>query len=305
MAGNTFVSTRVPSSGSGRATPGKVVTTLEKPETKGSVAVGPGAAAPRISIIIPAMNEARNLPHVLPKLPTDCEIILVDGHSTDETVREAQRLRPDIVVIGQTRVGKGNALACGFAAATGEFIVMIDADGSNDPAEIPRFVAALEGGADFAKGSRFLPGGGSHDISAFRRAGNFWLNKMVNVLYRTRYTDLCYGYNAFRQNCLGVMRLLPPDVEGSNPANMLWGDGFEIETLINLRIAKAGLTVTEVPSFEAVRNFGASNLNAFSDGLRVLRTIRNERKRAQRYQPSVATWPKGEPGLSVVIEEAS
>ena len=95
-----------------------------------------------------------------PQLPTDCEIILVDGHSTDETVRVAQRLRPDIVVIRQTRVGKGNALACGFAAATGDFIVMIDADGSNDPAEIPRFVAALEGGADFAKGSRFLPGGG-------------------------------------------------------------------------------------------------------------------------------------------------
>jgi hypothetical protein len=86
---------------------------------------------------------------------------------------------------------------------------------------------------------------------------------------------------------------------------MLWGDGFEIETLINLRIAKAGLSVTEVPSFEAVRQFGASNLNAFSDGLRVLRTIRDERKRSQRNHPSVATWPEGRPGLSVVIEEAS
>ena len=217
----------------------------------------------------------------------------------------AQRLRSDIVVIGQTRIGKGNALACGFAAATGDFIVMIDADGSNDPAEIPRFVAALEGGADFAKGSRFLPGGGSHDISALRRVGNYWLNKIVNVLYGTCYTDLCYGYNAFRKSCLDVMQLLPPDVEGSNPANMLWGDGFEVETLINLRVAKAGLTVTEVPSFEAVRHFGASNLNAFSDGLRVLRTIRDERKRAQRNPPSAATWQEGKPELSVVIEEAS
>ena len=112
--------------------------TSEKHETQGSVAIGPGASAPRISIVIPAMNEARNLPHVLPQLPTDCEIILVDGHSTDETVLVAQRLRPDIVVICQTRIGKGNALACGFAAATGEYIVMIDADLTYDFDEIPR-----------------------------------------------------------------------------------------------------------------------------------------------------------------------
>lgn len=305
MAGDTFFSSRLPLSGSPRVTRKEALPPSGNDEPQGSVATGPGASAPRISIVIPAMNEARNLPHVLPQLPTDCEIILVDGRSTDETVLVAQRLRPDILVIHQTRIGKGNALACGFAAATGEYIVMIDADGSNDPAEIPRFVAALEGGADFAKGSRFLAGGGSHDISALRRVGNFWLNKIVNVLYGTRYTDLCYGYNAFRQSCLGIMRLLPPDVKGSNPADMLWGDGFEIETLINLRVAKAGLSVTEVPSFEAIRHFGASNLNAFSDGLRVLRTIRDERKRSQRNHPSVATWPEGKPGLSAVIEEAS
>jgi len=277
----------------------------EEEETQGKAAIGPQSPAPRVSIVIPAKNEARNLPHVLSELPTDCEIILVDGRSTDDTVREAQRLRPDIVVIGQTRGGKGNALACGFAASTGEFIVMIDADGSNDPAEIPRFVAALEDGADFAKGSRFLPGGGSHDISTLRRVGNFWLNKIVNLLYRTRYTDLCYGYNAFRRHCLGVMRLNPPDVEGSKPGEMLWGDGFEIETLITVRIAKAGLTVTEVPSLEAVRRFGASNLNAFSDGLRVLRTIHAERKSARRSSPLDTAWPEGKTKLSVVIEEAS
>ncbi len=62
---------------------------------------------------------------------------------------------------------------------------------------------------------------------------------------------------------------------------MLWGDGFEVETLINVRIAKAGLRVTEVPSFESCRHFGASNLNAFSDGMRVLRTIRVESKGAR------------------------
>ena len=170
--------------------------------------VGP-TTEPRVSIVIPAKNEARNLPGVFAKLPIDsCEVILVDGNSTDDTVSEALRLRPNVTVIGQTRKGKGNALACGFAAATGDFIVMLDADGSNDPAEIPRFVDALKEGADFAKGSRFLAGGGSHDISLVRRFGNFWLNKIVNLLYGTRYTDLCYGYNAFRRECLQVIALI-------------------------------------------------------------------------------------------------
>ncbi len=212
-------------------------------------------------------------------------MILVDGSSTDDTASEALRLRSDITVIGQTRKGKGNALACGFAAATGDFIVMIDADGSNDPAEIPSFVSALKDGADFAKGSRFIPGGGSLDISVLRRYGNRWLNWIVNLLYGTRYTDLCYGYNAFRRECLTVMALDAGDAQGLDDKTMQWGDGFEVETLINVRIAKAGLRVAEVPSFEAERHFGVSNLNAFSDGLRVLRTIQAERIRSSRQAP--------------------
>jgi len=264
---------------------------------------------PTVSIVIPAKNESRNLPHVFAELPDDCEVILVDGNSTDDTVKVTQRLRPDITVIGQSREGKGNALACGFAAATGDFIVMIDADGSNDPAEIPRFLAALRDGADFAKGSRFLPGGGSHDISLIRRTGNFWLNRIVNLLYGTRYTDLCYGYNAFRRECLDVMTLNAAETEGCDPGEMLWGDGFEVETLINVRIAKAGLRVTEVPSFERVRHFGASNLNAFSDGLRVLRTIHEERKGAARKTATDTPWVGREAGvswarLSTLTEEA-
>ena len=157
-----------------------------------------GVLEPTVSVVIPAKNEARNLPLVFAGLPQDLyEVILVDGDSTDDTVKVALDLRPDITVVGQTRTGKGNALACGFAAASGDFIVMLDADGSTNPAEISRFVSALKEGADFAKGSRFMPGAGSSDISRVRQAGNFWLNKVVNLLYGTRYTDLCYGYNTF------------------------------------------------------------------------------------------------------------
>jgi glycosyltransferase involved in cell wall biosynthesis len=218
----------------------------------------------RVSVVIAAMNEAENLPYVFARLPQGLhEVILVDGHSIDGTVDVARRLRPDVRIVSQTGRGKGKALADGFAVCTGEIIVALDADGSTDAAEIPRFVAALCNGADFVKGSRFAQGGTSTDITRARSVGNHALNAFVNALYGTHYTDLCYGYNAFWARCLPYMRV---DC-----------DGFEVETLINVRIAKAGLVIHEVPSYEHPRLHGASNLHAVRDGWRVLRTIVRER----------------------------
>jgi glycosyltransferase involved in cell wall biosynthesis len=226
--------------------------------------------SPTVSAIIPTLNEAENLPHVFAKLPDDLhEVIVVDGHSIDGTLGVARTLLPDVVVVEQTGRGKGDALRAGFAAATGEIIVMLDADGSTDASEIPRFVSALLNGADFVKGSRFAQGGHSSDITLSRRLGNRGLNVLVNTLYGTSYTDLCYGYNAFWARCLPYI-----DVDC---------DGFEVETLMNVRAAKAGLVIHEVPSFERERVYGESNLNAVRDGLRVLRTIGVERvARSQR-----------------------
>ena len=237
---------------------------------------------PRISVVVPTLNEARNLPHVFSRLPADVhEVILVDGHSVDDTIAVARQLRPDVRVVRQTRWGKGNALACGFEAATGDIIAMIDADGSADPGEIPKFVDALLSGADFAKGTRFAVGGGSTDITRLRRLGNRLLRAAVNLSNGTHYSDLCYGYNVFWQKhvpVLGLDTTSPPSPRGDG---RLWGDGFEIETLIHMRVAEEGLRVAEVPSFEHPRIHGASNLAAFSDGLRVLATILVERRRAR------------------------
>jgi glycosyltransferase involved in cell wall biosynthesis len=229
------------------------------------------AVYPRVSVVIPARNEAPNIPFVLAHLPTDLfEVILVDGHSNDNTIAVARSCRPDIRVVHQGRIGKGNALACGFAAARGDVIVTLDADGSAVPEEIPRFVEPLRHGADFAKGSRFLPGGGSADITVLRKGGNFALVRLVNVLFRTKYTDLCYGFNAFWTRCL-------PRLEVNS-------DGFEVESLLNIRAARAGLKVAEVPSFEPGRRHGLSNLRAWSDGLRVLRTVLSEYLSPRSYQ---------------------
>jgi glycosyltransferase involved in cell wall biosynthesis len=218
---------------------------------------------PRVSVVIPTLNEAANLPHVFARLPPVFEVIIVDGHSEDSTVEVARALRPDVRIILQEGKGKGNALACGFAAARGDIIVMLDADGSTDPAEIPEYIDPLLSGVDFVKGSRFKRGGGSHDITPLRSLGNKALNRTVNLLFGTRYTDLCYGYNAFWSHCLPYM-----DVRC---------DGFEVETLMNVRVAKAGLRVAEVPSIEHERIHGESKLNAWRDGRRVLRVIIRER----------------------------
>jgi glycosyltransferase involved in cell wall biosynthesis len=233
----------------------------ELPTATCGVPIAP--AALRVSAVIPARNEARNLPYVLTRLPRDLfEVILVDGRSTDDTIGVARRCLPGIRVLQQGGHGKGNALACGFAAARGDAIVMLDADGSTKPEEIPRFINALREGADFAKGTRFAPGGGSADITTLRKHGNIVLVSLVNALFQTSYTDLCYGFNAFWVRCLPSL-----DVDC---------DGFEVETLINIRAARSGLRVAEVPSFERSRMHGLSNLNAWSDGLRVLRTVLSE-----------------------------
>lgn len=243
------------------------------------------ASWPRVSVVIPTLNEARNLPHVFEALPPDIhEVIVVDGHSVDDTLAVVRRLRSDARIVMQTRTGKGNALACGCAAVTGDVIALIDADGSTDVGEIPKFVSALLAGADFAKGTRFAEGGGSEDITRLRSFGNRMLTSLVNLLYGTRYTDLCYGFNVFWQEHLSVLGLDATTVLPAGDCSHLWGDGFEIETLINVRIAAAKLSVAEVPSFEHSRIHGVSNLSAFSDGLRVLRTVLYERFAAPRHK---------------------
>ena len=245
--------------------------------------------AHRVSVVIPTLNEAANLPHVLPRVPAGVhELVIVDGRSTDDTVAVARALLPAVRVVMEPRPGKGAALRAGFAAATGDIIVMLDADGSMDPAEIPAFVAALLAGADLAKGSRFLPGAGTADMSPLRRAGNAALTGLVRLLFGGGYTDLCYGYSAFWSPAL--------------PALALDADGFEIETQINVRALRAGLAVAEVASFEARRVHGASNLRTFPDGWRVLKAICRER-RAPATQRTVI--PADQPAIRAPIPPRS
>lgn len=226
---------------------------------------------PRLTVVIPAKNEARNIGWVVSRLPSTVdELVLVDGHSTDATIEVTRALRPDVVVVQDDQPGKGAALRAGFAAATGHHVVMMDADGSMDPEEIPVLIDELAGGSDLVKGSRFLDGGGSADFSLLRRLGNWGLLQVANVLFGSSCSELCYGFAAFRRTAV-----LDLDLTAT---------GFEVETQLYLRAIRNGLQVTEVPSFEAARRSGVSNLHTFRDGWRVLRTIFAERLRPSQRQ---------------------
>jgi glycosyltransferase involved in cell wall biosynthesis len=171
--------------------------------------------SPSISIVMPTLNEAKNLPLVIPRIPAWVEeIIVVDGRSTDDTVEVALSLSPKVRIVLEPRPGKGVALRSGFDAAAGDVIVMMDADGSMDPDEIASFVDRLKAGADFVKGSRFMEGAGSSDISPLRMLGNWAFTVMVRTLYGGSYSDLCYGYAAFWRPVVPILALD--------------GDGFEI-----------------------------------------------------------------------------
>ncbi|WP_441248988.1 glycosyltransferase family 2 protein [Kitasatospora sp. McL0602] len=221
-----------------------------------------------VSLVVPARNEARNIPWVFEQIPRCVgEVILVDGSSSDATLAIAEHCLPSVRSVQQSGPGKGNALRTGFQAATGEYIVMMDADGSMWPGEIPHYLHFLDNGYDFVKGSRCIAGGGSLDFTLLRSLGNRALLLVVNQLYRTRLTDLCYGFCAFRRSFLDTL-----DLRSS---------GFEIEAEMIAHALRSGLRIAEVPSLELPRRSGRSHLHAVADGRRVLRTLLAERPGAR------------------------
>jgi glycosyltransferase involved in cell wall biosynthesis len=231
---------------------------FQSPEAPANRTIGPS-----VSLVIPALNEAHGLRVILPRVPPVVgQLIVVDGGSTDATVDVVREMTPHATVIRQAGRGKGDALKCGIAAARGEIIVTMDADGSMNPEDIHLFVAELLAGMDFVKGSRVLPRAGSADFTWLRRIGNAALTRVANMVFGSRYTDLTFGFNAYWRPTIQHLGAL--------------AEGFEFEIQAALRAASVGMRTSEVPTYEPARVGGVSKLNPFTDGLAILRIILSE-----------------------------
>ncbi len=216
---------------------------------------------PYISIVIPTLNEQNNMHKLMQGIHGviknyKYEVIVVDGHSKDNTVKFARQMGASIIYDDK---GKGSALIKGLAAAKGKIIISMDADLSHRPNELKILIAGIEAGYDVCMGSRFLTGGGSDDMPLLRIMGNKAFVAMVNILYGSHYTDMCYGYRSFASGISKKMRLKD--------------EGFGIETEISIKARKMHLRVLEVPSYEKLRASGEGKLRSLGDGMIILKTI--------------------------------
>ncbi len=214
-----------------------------------------------ISIVIPTLNEAENLPQLFSNIRAVLsqyryEIIIVDGHSKDKTVSIAKKNGARVIF---EEKGKGFAIRKGISNSRGDIIISMDADMSHRPEELKLLISGIDAGYDVCMGSRFLLGGGSDDMPLFRKFGNKFFIFLVNLLYGSRYTDLCYGYRSFTRDAAKKLGLK--------------SDGFGIETEIGIKAVKKRLKVLEIPSYEKKRNAGQGKLRSFQDGWIILKTI--------------------------------
>lgn len=217
--------------------------------------------SPYVSIVIPTLNEEQNIGRLLREVKAmmkgyDFEIIVVDGHSKDGTVRLAKSMGARIIY---DELGKGSALKKGIMDAKGKVIIAMDADLSNRAKELRLLIAGIETGYDICMGSRFLTGGGSDDMPMIRKIGNGFFVWIVNMFYGSRYTDLCYGYRSFARNVAQKLDLKE--------------NGFGIEAEISIKAMKKKMKVLEVPSYEKKRESGDAKLMTVRDGWAILKTI--------------------------------
>jgi glycosyltransferase involved in cell wall biosynthesis len=222
----------------------------------------PVASAVGVSVVIPCLNEAENIAecvlrahNVLAANGLQGEVVVVDNGSEDGSGQIARFAGAR--VIEESRRGYGRAYLAGFQEAVGEYIVMIDADLTYDFAEIPRFVQALEEGAELVMGNRLgsvQPGA----MSMLSRIGNPLLSGFLNLLYRTPVADAHCGMRAFRRDVL--------------PRLDLQATGMELASEMVIRAAKIKLEMCELPISLHPRG-GESKLSPFRDGWRHLRLM--------------------------------
>jgi len=214
---------------------------------------------PKISVVIPALNEVESIGRVLSEIPKDKvdEILVADGRSTDGTVELVKKL--GYQVIFEEKKGFGAAIASGIKRAQGDIVIILNADGSQNPNDIPKLVDKLEEGYDMVMASRYLPGAGSDDDTLLHRLGNKVFTFLFNIKNKTQLSDVLYFFLAVRKNVFDKVETVSPK--------------FEYCIELPAKVSKAGLKIAQVPSFERKRFGGKAKVNAFPVGLKILLAI--------------------------------
>lgn len=217
----------------------------------------------KVSIVIPAYNEERNLPHMIESLRKlkdfDLEIIVVDDGSRDKTAEVARSLGAKVVSYSPNR-GKGAAFREAISYITAEYVVQIDADHQFQPSDIPHLVESLKKGSDIVLGSRFKGGtierGSVTKVNSF---GNWAMSLATSLFSGHRVYDIMAGFKAFKTNALRALGLKTNHF------------GYEAEIVV--RGESMGFKIDEVPITYKHRIDGVSNVKKLKDGIRVLTTI--------------------------------
>lgn len=227
------------------------------------------AALGSVSVILAAHNEAGSIAEVVAGCRAHtrdlAELLVIDDGSTDGTASAAAEAGATVVRMPRNE-GKGAAIRRGIAQAKGDVFLFMDADGQDDPRDIPILLAALETGADMVVGSRFLGRFEDGAITPLNRLGNQLLTGVVNLLFRVRLTDTQAGFRAVRRAAAARCALT--------------ASRYDIEVDLLLGVVRNGDRVVEVPVRRMPRSAGESDLDSFRDGGRIF--LRILRKRVAR-----------------------
>lgn len=216
----------------------------------------PGPAVATTTAILAALDEAPTIGDVVRRcLAHVDEVVVVDDGSRDDTGEQAARAGAR-TLRNARNLGKGASLRRAAAEAHGDVLVTLDADGQDDPDDIPALLAAVESGADLVIGSRFRGDFRPGSITPVNRLGNLALTGALNLLYGARLSDTQAGFRAIRR---ALWQQLP-----------LRADRYEVETEVLVRALRAGARVVEVPVTRRRREHGRSALHGLRDGSRIL-----------------------------------
>jgi glycosyltransferase involved in cell wall biosynthesis len=217
-----------------------------------------------ISVIIPAREEGSTIGEIIDEIKSaiagierySFELIAVVDSPLDKGALIAEQ-KGTLVCVSGAGYGKGNAIISASKICRGEVVIIIDADGSHAPADLPIFIEAAEAGAGLVIGSRIL--GGSDDWSSLRMLGNICLSLLAGIFFKTKFCDVLNGYKALKKDIFLQHTFI--------------SKGFEIEIELVYAAIENNYALCEIPSHERKRRGGVKKSRTLTDGLRILMAI--------------------------------